>query len=49
MIDFNMIEVGDNTSQELNVNYIHEGINEGINEGIVCFIVFIAFLRFWIF
>ncbi len=44
MTDFNMTELGDN-SQELNVNYIHEGINEGI----VCFIVFIAFLRFWIF
>ena len=45
MTDFNMTELGDN-SQELIVN---NNYYEGINEGIVCFIVFIAFLRFWIF
>ena len=39
MTDFNMTEVGDNNSQQLTINYIHEGIT--------CFIVFIAFLRFW--
>ena len=38
MTDFNMTEFGDN-NQELTVNYIHEGIT--------CFIIFIAFLRFW--
>ena len=45
MTDFNITEVGDN-SQELIVN---NNYYEGINEGIVSFIVFIAFLRFWIF
>ena len=41
MSDFNMSEVVDNNNQELTVNPIHEGI--------IGFIVFIAFLRFWIF
>jgi hypothetical protein len=41
-----MSEVGYNNSLELivdNNNY------EEIHEGMLCFIVFIAFLRFWIF
>ena len=41
MKDFNITELGDN-SQELIMN-------NNYYEGIVCFIVFIAFLRFWIF
>jgi hypothetical protein len=45
MTDFNITEFEVN-SQELIVN---NNYYEGINEGIVCFIVFIAFLRFWIF
>lgn len=38
-----MSEVGYNNSQELIVNHNNN------HEGIMCFIVFIAFLRFWIF
>jgi hypothetical protein len=45
-----MSEVGYNNSLELIIdNNNYEEIHEGIHEGIICFIVFIAFLRFWIF
>ena len=42
MSDFNMSELEYNNSLELIVNHNNY-------EGIMCFIVFIAFLRFWIF
>jgi hypothetical protein len=41
-----MSEIEYNNSQELIVN---NNYDEGIHEGITCFIVFIAFLRFWLF
>jgi hypothetical protein len=42
-----MSEFGYNNSQELIVD--NNNNYEGIHEGIISFIVFIAFLRFWIF
>jgi hypothetical protein len=43
-----MSEFGYNNSQELIVDN-NNNYDEGIHEGIISFIVFIAFLRFWIF